>query len=54
MKNAPKCQVRLGRGGQYGYCPPKMGHFCNDLEIGFGPPTADFGSVWSSEKVRKI
>ena len=30
IKNAPKCQVRLGRGGQYGYCPPKMGHFCND------------------------
>ena len=30
IKNAPKCQMRLGRGGQYGYCPPKMGHFCND------------------------
>ena len=24
------------------------------LEIGFGPPTADFGSIWSSQKARKF
>ena len=23
-------------------------------EIGFGPPTADFGSIWSSKKARKF
>ena len=23
------------------------------LEIGFGPPTADVGSIWSSQKARK-
>ena len=24
------------------------------LEIGFGPPSADFGSIWSSLKARKF
>ena len=24
------------------------------LEIGFGPPTADFGSIWSSQTPRKF
>ena len=24
------------------------------LEIGFGPPTADVGSIWSSQKARKF
>ena len=24
------------------------------LEIGFGPPTADFWSIWSSQKARKF
>ena len=24
------------------------------LEIGFGPPSADFGSIWASQKARKF
>ena len=24
------------------------------VELGFGPPSADFGSIWSSQKARKF
>ena len=24
------------------------------LEVSFGPPSADFGSIWSSQKARKF
>ena len=32
----------------------KCPSLCQVLEIGFGLPTADFGSVWSSQKARKF
>ena len=35
-------------------CPMGRGKLRPVLEIWFGPPTADFGSIWYSQKARKF